>query len=114
MGENSPLPSTSFGNVAEWVKAAVLKTVESKGSVGSNPTISANLCASFYQRTVMRLHLDQKEVLKMIANGVTQHLHLGGGRDFDITVTLRLEEPEKSTMKEGTFSAEVIWEYPKE
>ena len=31
------------GEVAEWSKAAVLKTVEPQGSVGSNPTFSANL-----------------------------------------------------------------------
>ena len=29
------------GEVAEWSKAPVLKTGESKGSVGSNPTLSA-------------------------------------------------------------------------
>ena len=32
-----------FGEVAEWSKAAVLKTVEPQGSVGSNPTLSARL-----------------------------------------------------------------------
>ena len=32
---------TSRGGVAEWLKAAVLKTVEPQGSVGSNPTSSA-------------------------------------------------------------------------
>ena len=30
------------GGMAEWLKAAVLKTVELKGSVGSNPTSSAS------------------------------------------------------------------------
>ncbi len=30
-----------FGGVAEWLKAAVLKTVECQSSVGSNPTSSA-------------------------------------------------------------------------
>ena len=30
------------GGVAEWSKAAVLKTVEPRGSVGSNPTASAS------------------------------------------------------------------------
>ena len=29
------------GELAEWSKAAVLKTVESKGSGGSNPSLSA-------------------------------------------------------------------------
>ncbi len=29
------------GGMAEWLKAAVLKTVECKSSVGSNPTPSA-------------------------------------------------------------------------
>lgn len=32
---------TSCGGVAERLKAAVLKTVEPRGSVGSNPTASA-------------------------------------------------------------------------
>lgn len=31
----------SFGGMAEWTIAAVLKTVGPKGSVGSNPTPSA-------------------------------------------------------------------------
>ena len=31
----------AFGEVAEWSKAAVLKTVEARASVGSNPTFSA-------------------------------------------------------------------------
>ena len=30
------------GGMAEWFKAAVLKTVECQSSVGSNPTPSAN------------------------------------------------------------------------
>ena len=30
-----------FGEVAEWSKAAVLKTVDSRGSGGSNPSLSA-------------------------------------------------------------------------
>ena len=31
------------GGVAEWSKAAVLKTVDVQASVGSNPTSSANI-----------------------------------------------------------------------
>ena len=31
-----------FGEVAEWSIAAVLKTVELRGSGGSNPSLSAN------------------------------------------------------------------------
>lgn len=30
-----------FGGMAEWLKAAVLKTVVPQGTVGSNPTSSA-------------------------------------------------------------------------
>ena len=30
-----------FGGMAEWLKAAVLKTVVPRGTVGSNPTPSA-------------------------------------------------------------------------
>ena len=33
----------TIGGMAEWSKAAVLKTVEGNTSVGSNPTPSANL-----------------------------------------------------------------------
>jgi hypothetical protein len=33
------------GGMAEWSKAAVLKTVEGNTSVGSNPTPSANTIA---------------------------------------------------------------------
>jgi hypothetical protein len=33
------------GEVAEWSNAAVLKTVEPKGSGGSNPSLSARLVA---------------------------------------------------------------------
>ena len=35
------LPPQLYENVAEWLKATVLKTVDPRGSVGSNPTIFA-------------------------------------------------------------------------
>ena len=35
------MPCKWYGGLAEWSIAAVLKTVELKGSVGSNPTASA-------------------------------------------------------------------------
>jgi hypothetical protein len=35
------MPKGHFGGVAEWSKAAVLKTVVPQGTVGSNPTPSA-------------------------------------------------------------------------
>ncbi len=37
-------PSYCPGGMAEWSKAAVLKTVECNSSVGSNPTPSAIFC----------------------------------------------------------------------
>ena len=36
----SDFPVCIGGDVSEWSKEAVLKTVEPQGSVGSNPTIS--------------------------------------------------------------------------
>lgn len=36
-----------LGDVSEWFKEAVLKTVDVKASVGSNPTISAIFIHSF-------------------------------------------------------------------
>ena len=35
-------PEKSFGEVAEWSIAAVLKTVVLRGTRGSNPCLSAN------------------------------------------------------------------------
>ena len=35
-------PAPGHGGVAEWSKALVLKTSEPRGSVGSNPTPTAN------------------------------------------------------------------------
>jgi hypothetical protein len=41
--------SHESGGMAEWSKAAVLKTVEGNTSVGSNPTPSANkITTQFY------------------------------------------------------------------
>ena len=37
--------SVESGEVAEWLKAAVLKTVDPQGSGGSNPSLSAT-CAN--------------------------------------------------------------------
>ena len=39
---NAPVLKTNDGRVAEWSIALVLKTSEPRGSVGSNPTSSAN------------------------------------------------------------------------
>ena len=41
------------GGMAEWLKAAVLKTVELRGSVGSNPTSSAINSKGSFQRTTL-------------------------------------------------------------
>ena len=41
------MPCKWFGGLAEWSIAAVLKTVELKGSVGSNPTASAKVSSFF-------------------------------------------------------------------
>ena len=44
------IPYTILGAVSEWLKEAVLKTVEPQGSVGSNPTCSVTkntMCFSF-------------------------------------------------------------------
>ena len=38
------------GRVAEWSKAAVLKTVDVYASVGSNPTSSARICGEVSER----------------------------------------------------------------
>ena len=46
--------------MAEWSKAAVLKTVEGNTSVGSNPTPSANKIASqFYIKKFGKFFLER-------------------------------------------------------
>ena len=46
------LRNKSTGEMAEWSIAAVLKTVELRGSGGSNPSLSAELTGQY--RTVSR------------------------------------------------------------
>src|SRR5690242_2619616 len=41
--EDTTSPSLTRGGVAEWFKAAVLKTAEPQGSGGSNPSSSARI-----------------------------------------------------------------------
>ena len=43
IGNNENVTIYISGEVAEWPKAAVLKTVEPKGSQGSNPCLSAKI-----------------------------------------------------------------------
>ena len=47
---NRSLDTSSLGEVAEWSKAAVLKTVEPRGSQGSNPCLSAIIKKSPFYR----------------------------------------------------------------
>ena len=52
-----PICSTAAGEVAEWPKAAVLKTVDPQGSGGSNPSLSATIpikTTSYGSRTTNR------------------------------------------------------------
>ena len=44
------LRQPASGGVAEWPKALVLKTSEPRGSVGSNPTPTANICTWMERR----------------------------------------------------------------
>ena len=46
------MPCKWFGRLAEWSIAAVLKTVELRGSVGSNPTSSAKVSSFFGKNEV--------------------------------------------------------------
>lgn len=45
-----------LGGMAEWLNAAVLKTVVPQGTVGSNPTSSAKLIAPFSERRFLILN----------------------------------------------------------
>ena len=51
------------GGMAEWSKAAVLKTVEVNASVGSNPTPSANKnCCAIFMLFFLRLRDPNSEI----------------------------------------------------
>ena len=39
--------SIIYADMAEWFKAAVLKTVEGNSSLGSNPSVRASVCKIF-------------------------------------------------------------------
>ncbi len=53
--KNKGTPRWSFGEVAEWSIAAVLKTVVLKGTRGSNPCLSAgNGCKSSFCKIYTR------------------------------------------------------------
>ena len=61
------------GGVAEWSKAAVLKTVEPRGSVGSNPTASASIIpdrqiAAFFPKQAL-LETDFEKKAANVLNG---------------------------------------------
>ena len=55
------------GGMAEWLKAAVLKTVEGNTSVGSNPTPSANkIAVQFYLKPQLTLRSQSNKYLSLL------------------------------------------------
>ena len=53
-----------YGEVAEWLKALVLKTSEGNTSVGSNPTLPANPQYSCVNKQLIRTISDGKDMGK--------------------------------------------------
>ena len=64
--------NTSNAEMVEWSIAAVLKTVETRVSGGSNPS----LCAIKKRRVIARLFFDG------LSNGVLLNVKFGGNVDF--------------------------------
>ncbi len=58
------LPKRVFGEVAEWSIAAVLKTVELRGSRGSNPCLSA-------------INAENQQIAKQTPNFTPKNVKLG-------------------------------------
>lgn len=56
------VPSIVTGEVSEWLKEAVLKTVEPRGSVGSNPTFSEEMLFIMERCESGRIGLPAKEL----------------------------------------------------
>ena len=57
----------SIGELAEWSNAAVLKTVELKGSGGSNPSLSA---IKFTGRRVLRKEFSLRRLAIRVQAGI--------------------------------------------
>ena len=57
-----------LGGLAEWSKAAVLKTVEPRGSVGSNPTPTAIFCINSSMKN-FKTHIAEEVKREQELNG---------------------------------------------
>ncbi len=56
-----------LGKMAEWSNAAVLKTVELRGSGGSNPSLSAEKRAEFPYKETLLFFLKEKGLFLSLA-----------------------------------------------
>ncbi len=66
-------PGLRYGGLAEWSKAAVLKTVEPRGSRGSNPWPTATMFGSMHPFRVW----DRHEGRKSLVNWLLDNLPIG-------------------------------------
>ena len=69
-----------YADVVEWFKATVLKTADSQGSVGSNPTI----CATVGKPLSFHIYADMAELADALVLGSSVH---------DVQVRLLLSAP---------------------
>ena len=67
----------SFGEVAEWSIAAVLKTVVPRGTRGSNPCLSA-------------INAENQQIIKQTPNFIPKNVKLGVFSLFKFSVLFRL------------------------
>ena len=62
--EKEHFSQRSFGEMAEWSNAAVLKTVVLKGTGGSNPSLSAERCKSLIYTFFIYYHTKKQLFVK--------------------------------------------------
>ena len=62
--EKERFSQRSFGEMAEWSNAAVLKTVVLKGTGGSNPSLSAERCKSWIYTFFIYYHTKKQLFVK--------------------------------------------------
>ena len=100
-----------FGGMAEWLKAAVLKTVVPQGTVGSNPTSSARyvtgraICLACF-----RLKGRRPSVEREITPGVYRHFK---GNEYEVIgVAKHSETEEHLVIYRALYGERGLWARP--